>query len=414
MRYSLCCKRCGSAFDEGLENTVLFKCEKCGGSLRVRFDWDQNTDSLINILQKAPDSIWSYKQFLPIREEKQITLGEGITPVIDCCNTAETIDIRKLYIKNEGANPTGTYKDRGVSVSITKAKGQQVSGVILGSAGNAGVAASAYAAKSQIPCFLMLPVGASKSRENIANVFGANIIRIKGTIDDAIRLSEKAQNHFRFVNISTASVFNPYGVEGYRTIGYELAFQFEFSLPDYIIVPVGGGSLISKIWEGLNDVRELGLVDKLPKMIGVQAAGCAPLVKAYKTGEQILKWDKPDTIAFSIADEWPHDGTEALKAIRDSKGTLEEVDDISILKAQKILCADEAVLAEASSSTTMACLIKLRESGYIDRSSSAALIISGTGMKDIGDIAKKARAIPIIENNETDLISLISDMMDAD
>lgn len=411
-QYKLCCKRCGVLFDETLQTSVFFKCKKCGDSLIVENIWKHKNDYLAKILKKPPTSIWSYKVFLPLRDEEPITIGEGCTPLLNCGNVSKIENIKKLYVKNEGTNPTGTYKDRGVAVSITKANGQKIDGVILGSAGNAGAAACAYAAKSRIPCFLILPIAASKSRENMANMFGANIIRIKGSIDDAIRLSEKVQKHFRLVNVSTAGVFNPYGVEGYKTIGYELAFQFNFNLPDMVIVPVGGGSLLTKIWEGLGDVKRLGLINKLPKMIGVQASGCAPLVKAYKTGSQIVKWGKPKTLAFSIADEWPHDGELAIKAICESGGILEEVDDISILKAQKMLGEKEAILAEASSATTLACLTKLRATGYIDKTSSVVLIISGTGVKDISEIVKKDKSVPIIKNDESRVISLISKALD--
>jgi len=398
MKYKLICTLCGDAFDESAPCISTLRCCKCGGPLQPVFEWPANKDKLANILNHPSDDIWAYREFFPVKDEKPISMGEGHTPFFCCDKTAAAVDIQKLYIKNEGVNPSGTYKDRGISVAMTCARALNARAVILGSAGNAGASAAAYAARAGLRCYLFLPEGALPTRETMAKLYGANVIRVKGTIDDAIRISVAVQREFGFINMSTAREFNPYCVEGYKSIGYELAVQPD--LPDHIIVPAGGGSLLAKIWEGLCDAKRLGVIGKLPKMTGIQASGCAPLVKAYKEQSAVRKWhQKPDTIAFAIADEWPHDGELALKAVRASGGTLEEVDDQEILNAQKWLCSQEALFAEAASAATLAGLFKLRKAGFIKRDDSAALIISGTGIKDIYEMGGDCRNVPVIQND---------------
>lgn len=414
MKYKLICVRCGAAFDETPDNIGILRCKKCDHALQPVYEWPEDKTALVNVLREPAGNIWGYKSFYPVKDEKPVSIGEGNTPYISCEKTALSVGIKELYIKNEGVNPSGTYKDRGISVAVTKARALNTRGVILGSAGNAGASASAYAAKAGLSCYLFLPEGALLSRETMSRLYGAHVIRVRGTIDNAIRLSVAVQKEVGLINLSTARDFNPYCVEGYKSIGYELPAQSNFHLPDAIFVPVGGGSLLSKIWEGLCDAKKLGVVDKLPKMFGIQASGCAPLVKAFKNNVPPQRWpNKPDTIAFAIADEWPHDGEPALKAVRESGGALEEVNDEEIYNAQQWLCSQEAIFAEAAGVTPLAGLYKLRKQGLIKKEDSVALIISGTGLKDLANMVGGLKSVPVIDNNVKDAIEIVKQTMNT-
>jgi threonine synthase len=382
------------------------RCKSCGGCLEVAYLPEESSKRMQSIFVTPAilnaEGVWRYKNFLP-ESKANITLGEGNTPLVNCANLAKDLNIAELRVKNEGLNPSGTYKDRGIAVAVSKAIDQGYSCVTLGSAGNAGAAAAAYAAHGGIRCVLLLPTGAVPERVKLAKLYGADVISIKGSIDDCIRLSEKLQQRFGWCCLSTARPYNPYCVEGYKTIGYELCEQYAFNMPDWLIVPIGGGSLVSKIWEGICEIKALGLIDKVPHMIGVQAEGCCPYVKHYQTKKPVERWGDPDTIAFAIADVWPFDAKWVDKTLEDSKGTAFAVSDDDIRRAQRNLVRKNAILAEPSSATVVAALEKGLQNGLIDKKDRVCCVVSGNGIKDLTQMSSDI-PMPVPIENDFDLL----------
>lgn len=384
MNYRLVCSQCGKEADESHFKGSNMLCSNCNGTLEVQYTaasycveecWKNNQET----------GIWRYRNQLP-ESRAMVTLGEGHTPLVTCGKLSKEIGVAELTVKNEGLNPSGTYKDRGVAVSISKALDLGFDTVILGSAGNAGSSAAAYAAHAGLNCVLLLPAGAVKERVRISMLYGARVILVDGTIDDCIRMAQQLEREFGWYGISTARQFNPYCVEGYKTIAYELCEQYKFQLPDWIVVPIGGGSLLSMIWRGFAEMRAAGKIDRMPRLLGVQADGCCPYVEHFLTGRPVKKWEAPNTIAFAIADVWPYDAAWLDEALADSEGFAMAVSDMEIRAAQRQLALSHAILAEPSSAVTIAAVAKCRRSGMMKESERICCVISGNGIKDIAEM----------------------------
>ena len=406
MKYRLVCANCKKEMPEEELHGVPMRCKSCGGCLEVVYGPEEAAQRLRRTFTASanPDArgVWRYRDFLP-ESSVNITLGEGNTPLVNCSNLANILDIAELRVKNEGQNPSGTYKDRGIAVAVSKAIDQGYSCVTLGSAGNAGAAAAAYAAHGGIRCVLLLPTGAVPERIKLAELYGADVILIKGTIDDCIHLSEELQKRFSWCCLSTARPYNPYCVEGYKTIGYELCEQYDFDLPDWLIVPIGGGSLISKIWHGICEIKALGLIEKMPHMLGVQAEGCCPYVEHYQSGRPVERWGAPDTIAFAIADVWPFDAKWVDNTLKESMGMAYAVSDDEIRTAQRQLVQNNAILAEPSSATVIATLKKGLLQGLIKKDERVCCVVSGNGIKDLSQMCFDIR-MPIAIEDDLDAV----------
>ena len=414
MKEKLVCSACGQvSAPEALRGRAM-RCVHCGGILDVQYDAVDPEARRRELSADAaePSGVWRYASFLP-ESRNRLTLDEGNTPLTSCAALARRVGVAELTVKNEGLNPSGSYKDRGVAVSVSKALDDGYACVSLGSAGNAGSAAAAYSAHGAIPCVLLLPDGAVPERVKLAGLYGARVIRVRGSIDDCIRLSARLQERFGWCNVSTARPYNPYGVEGYKTLAYELCRQFRFDLPQWIAVPLGGGSLISKIWDGLQEVYALGMLRSLPRLVGVQASGCAPYVRHFETGAPPVKWEHPDTIAFSIADVWPFDWEFVDKALAQSNGLACCVDDRAIVEAQQDLASLHAVLAEPSSAATVAAVRALRASGVIGGDDRVCCVISGSGMKDIGQLCGAVPMPEILPNDPDAVAEAVSAALDG-
>lgn len=383
IEYKLVCEGCQSEYHSA---SGLYKCSKCQGSLRVEYNFSANDGPLTEMMRsKANQGMWNYRTLLPVQGDRAITMGEGNTPLVKAVNLAGLVGMDHVYIKNETLNPTGTFKDRCMSVSITKALELKAAGVILGSAGNAASAAAAYSTRANIPCYVLIPQVTPLERVVQTMLYGGKVIQIDGTVNDCIDMIDSVREKMGFHNVTTASVHNPYQAEAPKTIAYEMGKQLDWEVPDWILVPIGGGGILSAIWKGYNDLYRLGLIDKLPRMVGTQADGCAAVVKAFKAGKnssEIENWGKPETIAAAIADPYPLDGKSALEAIYRSHGYGEWVADEEILSAQKALAGTEGIFAEPASSTTIAGLIKLRKAEIIGPGETAICVATGTGLKD--------------------------------
>ena len=340
--------------------------------------------------------MWKYFDLLPLRSRRNVvSLGEGGTSLISSNRLAARLGVKKLRLKNDTTNPTGSHKDRQISVTISKAKELGRSKVSTASSGNVGASVAAYSARAGFICIVLVPSIASPEKLVQIKMYGANVIRVETESNIAVaEILKSIADEFGLFNIVTAGSHNPYTLEGGRTIAFEIFEQYNRNLPDTIITPVGGGGLVGSLWTGLKDLVQLGLVDGLPRIIGVQARGCAPFVEAIRkqlSAEEALKspWSgRIETICEAIADTIPLDARTAIPAITESKGTAIAVPDTDILKAQRELAALEGIFAEPSSCTVIAALNDLLNDGTLKRYEEILCVITGSGLKSIKKISK--------------------------
>ena len=345
--------------------------------------------------KKAQLSVWRYRDLMPISDPTRIvTLNEGGTGLHKCNRLGKALGINQLYVKNEGENPTGSFKDRGMTVGVTKAVELGVKSVICASTGNTSASLAAYAAKAGLQSAVLIPSGKiAYGKLAQAIIYGAKVIQVRGNFDQALdivfRLSEKHRSIYLLNSI------NPFRIEGQKSLGFEICEQLDNESPDRVIVPVGNAGNISAIWKGFTEFHNLGLVKTLPKMTGIQAEGAAPIVQAIKTGSNDVKpVKKPETIATAIRIGAPVSWRKAVNAIRDSRGTAETVTDDEILEAQKTLSRLEGLFVEPASASSIAGLEKLVENGEVDRDERIVCVATGHGLKD-PDVALRMSERPI-------------------
>lgn len=374
------CFECGNTVEDVRAN---YRCPKCKGLLDVSYDMDLVRSTLKEgEWMKAPTSVWRYRYLLPVGDRsKVVTLGEGGTKLHSCHRMGETIGIDALYAKNEGENPTGSFKDRGMTVGITKAIEFGVGAVICASTGNTSASMAAYSAKAGIRCIVVAPgrgVAAGKLAQAIA--YGARILKVSGNFDEALRLVLRVVEERKDVYLLNS--VNPFRLEGQKTIAYEICEQLG-EVPDNLILPVGNAGNISAIWKGFKEFRELGFIDKLPVMIGVQAEGAAPLARAVAEGKQEIQPVKdPKTLASAIRIGSPANWRKALRAVQESSGSMISVTDEEIIEAQKQLARLESLFVEPASAAPVAGLKKLVKEGFVTKGDKVVCVVTGNGLKD--------------------------------
>jgi threonine synthase len=323
---------------------------------------------------------------LPLLNEKNIvTLCEGMTPLIKSKEFEGTYGLSEVYLKDETRNPTGSFKDRPSSVAISKAKELGVERAVVASSGNAAASASAYAARAGIPCTVHIQRDANPTKLLQARAHGAEIVRVRGDYSAAYSAAFNQANKNNWCNI-TSTYINPYTYEGDKIIAYELFNEME-KVPDYIVVPIGAGALLYGIWKGFYELTLLGLSTKIPKMVGVQPQGCAPIVDAFlQKKETVEPWNKKiKTIAHGISDAltgYACDGTQTLNTIRRSGGMGVKVSDKSILAAQKYLNQQEGIFTEPAGAAGMAGIIALNDNHLITKKETVVVILTGHGLKN--------------------------------
>lgn len=344
----------------------VYRC-RCGGNLEIIFDYKK----LKKIhFSERPFNHARYREFYPV--ERLVSLQEGGTPLVRSKNLESLLGMKfTLWFKNEFLNPTGSFKDRGSSVEIGKALEQGVNKVICASTGNMGASVAAYSGRAQLNCSVIVPQHTNKTKIFQIISYGARVIKIAGDYTRAASLAEKS--------LGKAFLLGDYLYrrEGTKSIGFELAEQGDF---DSIVCPIGNGNLISAVWKAFNEFKTVRRVKKLPKLIGVQAKGCSPVVTAFKEGGEIKPVKFPSTIASAIECGSPLDGYKALRALKESKGFCEEVTDKEIMKARSLLARNEGIFAEPAGAAPLAAVIKARE--RIERGSNVVCIVGGHGLKD--------------------------------
>ncbi|MBS3815096.1 MAG: threonine synthase [Hadesarchaea archaeon] len=394
MRYE--CIDCGSTFSP---QESFYTCPECGGLLEIEFDLEKVKEEIdFGELESETPTTWKYRPFLPILDDSKIvSLQEGGTPLYSCDNLAEEIGLDELYVKNEGENPTGSFKDRGMTVGVTKAREFGMDIVTCASTGNTSASLAAYAAKVGLKCAVLLPEGkVALGKLSQAIMHGAQVIGIEGNFDRALELVRKLCNERD--DIYLLNSVNPFRPQGQKTIGFEIADQLGFNSPDRVILPMGNCANIWAIYKGFFEFRETGVVDSIPKMTGIQAEGAMPIVKAIKKDlEEFESVKNPDTVATAIRIGNPVNGPKALKAIRGSEGTAEGVSDDEIVQAQKMLAKLEGIGVEPASASSIAGLKKLVDSGIIERDEKVVCVTTGHILKDpqeVIDVSEKPVKVP--------------------
>jgi threonine synthase len=374
---SLKCRECGHQYPI---SPKAF-CEFCFGPLEVAYDYAKIAKLVSReTIASRPLNIWRYKEFLPANGEDPVTLQEGFTPLLRARNLEKVLGLKELYIKNDCANPTHSFKDRVVSVAVTKALEFGFDTVACPSTGNLGNAVSAYGAKAGMKRYIFIPSNLEFAKVVASNVYEPNLVRVDGNYDEVNRFCVELAGKYpwAFVNINVRA----YYAEGSKTLGFEVAEQLGWRAPDHVVAPMASGSLLTKIFKGLNEFKKTGLLDKVSTRVsGAQAAGCSPISTAYLEGTDTFRPVKPNTIAKSLAIGNPADGYYALQAIKESKGAAEKVTDEEVIEGIKLLGATEGIFAETAGGVTIACLKKLVENGKIKKNELTVAFITGTGLK---------------------------------
>lgn len=387
------CIKCKTSY--GIDEIVYF-CKKCGDILEVKFDQKELLEKISGTDWKTlPLSVWRYRDLMPIHETtKVVTLNEGGTGLHRAQRLGSELGLSNLYIKNEGENPTGSFKDRGMTVGVTKAVELGARHVICASTGNTSASLAAYAARAGIKCTVLIPSGKiAYGKLSQAMIHGAKVLQVKGNFDEALEFVLKLAEKHKTIYLLNS--INPFRIEGQKSLGYEICEQLNNEAPDRIIVPVGNAGNISAIWKGLKEFYQLGLIKKLPKMTGIQAVGSAPIVQAIKTDcDKIIPVENPETVATAIRIGAPVSWKKAVNAIRESHGTAETVTDEEILNSQKLLAQIEGIFVEPASAASIAGLNKLIKRGIILEDERVVCVTTGHGLKD-PDTAVKMSEKPI-------------------
>lgn len=371
------CYECGA----DVEDPLLDSCPKCGGLLTIEMDLDAAAGIRPYDLRKRPLGVWRYAPFLPVDASRAISLLEGGTPLYDCQNLVGKVGIRSLHVKYEGANPTGSFKDRGMTVGVSRALELGCGTVGCASTGNTSASLAAYAAKGGLRCVVLLPSGkVAAGKLAQAMFYGAKVVMVDGNFDDALAVVKQLARERELYLLNSVNPFRP---EGQKTVAFEIVDQLNFEVPDRIILPVGNAANIWAVYKAFKEWRSLGWIDRIPMLTGIQAAGSAPIVEAFRSGKRdFVPEEHPETVATAIRIGNPASGKKALRAIFDTKGYAESVTDEEILAAQKLLGRSEGVGVEPASAASIAGLLKLVNSGIVSRDERVVCICTGNVLKD--------------------------------
>lgn len=372
------CKECGAEY----EAKAVHVCEFCFGPLEVVYDYSALARTVTRqSIEAGPKSIWRYRAFLPVATDNPIDVGTGMTPLVKANRLARRLGLKNLYIKNDAVNmPTLSFKDRVVSVALTRARELGFTTVSCASTGNLANSTAAIAAHAGLDCCVFIPSDLEAGKVLGTLIYGPTVMAVHGNYDQVNRLcSEVANTHgWGFVNIN----LRPYYSEGSKTLGYEVIEQLGWQLPDHIVAPLASGSLFTKIYKGFQEFAKVGLVEeKAVRFSGAQAEGCSPIAQAFREGRDFITPVKPSTIAKSIAIGNPADGVYAVDIANKTNGNIESVNDQEIVEGIKLLAETEGIFTETAGGTTVAVLKKLVEAGKINADETTVVYITGNGLK---------------------------------
>ena len=376
---ALRCRECGREYPLD----PIFSCEFCFGPLEVAYDYDAIREAVSrDSIERGPSTLWRYEELLPCDPKFKVDIGAGFTPLVRADRLAKAIGLDTLWIKNDTVNPTWSFKDRVVSVAIARAQQFGFDAIACPSTGNLANSVAAHAAAAGMEAFVFIPDSLEQGKVVGSAIYKPTLVMLDGSYDDVNRVCTElaAEYNWAFVNINV----RPYYAEGSRTLAFETAEQLGWRSPDHIVAPMASGSLFTKIGKGFKEFHRLGLIDE-PKirMSGAQGAGCSPITTAYQQGTLNFVPQKPNTLARSLAIGNPADGYYALKQMQETGGGAEMATDQEIVDGIQLLAETEGIWTEPAGGTTIACLKRLVDSGFIRRDEETVAYITGIGLKAI-------------------------------
>ncbi len=375
------CSVCGAFHDP---KELLTVCEKCGQMLVARYHLDRVAAAVTKEdLQRRSPGMYRFRELIPLDDgEEPVTLGEGGTPLLPLTRLGSHLGLSHLLAKDEGQNPTGTFKARGLGMAVTKARTLGVKGLMLPSAGNAAAAAAVYGARAGLPVAVVVPRDTPEAAVAEATLAGARVFTIEGTIATAGQVVAKVVRELGWFDFSTLK--EPYRLEGKKTMGLELAEQLGWSAPDLLIYPTGGGTGLIGIWKAYQEVAALGWVKNgRPRFVAVQAEGCAPVVKAWTEKSPVpAPWQNPVTNAPGLRVPSPFAGRQILQVLRDTDGLAVAVSEAEIVEAQKLMARMEGIWTAPEAAATLAALLRLKDAGGLPRQARIVLLLTGAGIKN--------------------------------
>jgi threonine synthase len=374
------CRECSQPYPA----EALHVCEFCFGPLEVAYDYEALRAYVSReTIAAGPANIWRYSDLLPVGDAAPVSLGAGFTPLVRAERLGAELGLTDLYVKDDTRNPTGSFKDRVVSVALTKARQLGFKVAACASTGNLANSVAAHAARSGMQSVVFVPFDLETTKVLMTAVFGGTLLPVEGNYDDVNRLcAELASEHedWAFVNVNV----RPYYSEGSKTLAFEVAEQLGWELPDHVVVPVASGSQLTKIDKGFRELGKLGLVEPTHvRVSGAQAEGCSPVAQAFEAGADQIRPVKPSTIAKSLAIGNPADGWYALEVARRTGGAIGSVTDAEIVEGIGLLARTEGIFAETAGGVTIATLAKLAASGVIGRHERVVAYVTGNGLKTI-------------------------------
>ncbi len=389
---SLRCKECRASYP--LE--ARYVCEQCFGPLEVAYTETADADplELRRRIEAGPASLWRYSDFLPVAAPPPGALQAGLTPLLRADRLAERLGLGELWVKNDAANPTHSFKDRVVSIALARARELGYETIACASTGNLANAVAAHSAAAGLESYVFIPADLEEQKVLATGVYGPAIVAVEGNYDDVNRLCTElsAEREWAFVNIN----MRPYYSEGSKTLAFETCEQLGFTLPDRVVCPIASGSLFTKLARGFEEWLAAGLVGgRLPIFSGAQAAGCSPVASAFAAGEDFCRPVKPDTIAKSLAIGNPADGPYALDLARRTGGSIESVSDDEIVAGIRLLAQTTGIFTETAGGVTVAVLEKLAREGAIDSSERVVAYITGEGLKTLDCVRGSVMRSPI-------------------
>ncbi len=401
------CRECGRSYAK----EAVHVCDFDFGPLEAAYDYDAIRGVLTRqAVESRPHSIWRYRELLPIDSEPTVGTQVGFTPLVKADRLAKALGASEVYVKNDTVNyPTLSFKDRVVSVALTRAKEMGFKIVACASTGNLANSVAANAASAGMTSYVLIPADLEQGKVLGSLVYGTNVIGIHGAYDQVNRLCSEIAGKYGwgFVNVN----LRPYYAEGSKSMGFEIAEQLGWRLPQHTVIPMASGSLLTKIFKAYHEFALLGLVEKTPFAVhGAQATGCSPISAAAKRGTDLVKpVPKPDTIAKSLAIGTPADGYYAIHAMKETGGGAEDCTDAEIVEGIRLLAETEGIFAETAGGVTVACAKKLIETGQLPRNESIVLCITGNGLKTQEAIAGKCGEPRLIKPSLREFDALIGD-----
>ena len=374
------CPKCKTKFNH---KEVQQLCQECNSPLLVRYDLKMVKEEFKKeYLKTRCCNLWRYRELLPIEKHSNVvSLGEVMTPILKLEKLGKELGLKNLYLKDEGLNPGGSFKSRGAAVGVSKAKELGIKDFAMPTNGNAGAAWAIYAAKADIKAHIVMPKDAPSITRNECAIAGANLTLVDGLISDAGKIVANVVKKYGFMDASTLK--EPYRIEGKKTMGFEIAEQFNWQVPDVILYPTGGGVGLIGIYKALLELREIGFIgEKLPRLVAVQASNCAPIVKAFNENKKESQfWEDANTIAYGITVPKAIGDFLVLEAIYETKGTAIAIDDKDILHYQEILAKTEGLFICPEGAATLAATVELYKNGWIKENEKIVLLNTGSGLK---------------------------------